>query len=149
MPRATAATAAPVERVYLTWDQIQEVEQSDGSEDVYLPAWGGYVKIRPVSVREVTRTEELSTDSNGNRDETRVKVHSIINSLIHPSLSFTQVSELVTNGKRAAALAQLWDAINKCNALGGEAIAVASKSAGAEPEAGSAVRDSAEVGQDT
>lgn len=119
----------------LTWEQIDEVETADGSKTVYIPAWGGHVTIRPVTVRQVTDAEERSTLKNGERDETRLKVHSILNSLVEPKLTFTQVAQLVTNGKRASALAQLWDQINRVNALGGEAIAVAAKSPGAQPEA--------------
>ncbi len=150
MPRTskTNESAVTPEPSILTWDQIQEVENADGTEIAYLPAWGGHVKLRPVTVREVTRVEELCTDRNGERDETKVKVLSIMNCLVEPQLTYPQVAQLVTDGKRASALAQLWNEINRINSLGGEAVALAGKSAGEQSEDGSAVRDSAETGQD-
>ncbi len=150
MPRKpkTDESTPTLEPTILTWDQIQEVENADGTETAYIPAWGGHVKLRPVTVREVTRVEELCTDRDGDRDEIKVKVMSIMNCLVEPQLTYPQVAQLVTDGKRASALAQLWGEINRINSLGGEAVALAGKSAGEQPEDGSAVRDSVEAGQD-
>jgi hypothetical protein len=135
MTETTPESAASPEPYILTWDDIQQVESADGAETVYLPAWGGSVRLRPITVKEVTRIEELCTNRQGERDDTKAKVLTIQAALVAPELTFPQVAQIVTDGKRATALAQLWDGINRVNSFGGEAVALASKSAGVQPSA--------------
>jgi hypothetical protein len=114
----------------LSFADIKARESAAGAELAHIPAWGGDVRIRPLKVRELEQIERLATDpATGERDERRQKVLILMETLVEPKLEFGQAQELCSDF-RAVPVQQVWNAVNRINGLGGEAIAEADKSAG-------------------
>jgi hypothetical protein len=114
----------------LTFDDIVAREAAAGVETAAIPAWGGSVCIRPLKVSELERIERLSTNlETGKRDEQKQKTLILQETLVEPKLQYAQALKLISDF-RAVPVQQLWNAVNRINGLGGEAVAEADKSAG-------------------
>jgi hypothetical protein len=115
------APALALEATFLSFDDILSVETASFEpKRVYLPAWSGYVLLKPLKEAEILRIEQLSK-LGGKRSPEKVKILSIKQSLVQPELTFAQIQRLLFDG-RAATIAQLWTEINKVNGMGEVAV---------------------------
>jgi hypothetical protein len=141
LTESAESPAVPLETSFLSFDDILSVETASFEpKRVYLPAWSGYVLLKPLTEADILLIEKKSS-MGGKRNPDRVKILSIKESLIQPGLTFSQIQKLLVEG-RAAPIAQLWNEINKVNGVGEAAVEEADDTFRDEPAAGDDVLDS-------
>lgn len=120
---------------YLTFEQIEERESVVIDEDVYITAWKGYIKVRPLLLCDMNKIQREATDSKtGVVDLDRQKILFIQNSVIEPKLDFPKAQQLCSDQMRASASNQIWSAVNRVNGLSEDSIEEATKSTPFESE---------------
>jgi hypothetical protein len=140
-PSEPTLLSAPLETTFLSFDDILSVETASFVPTrVYLPAWSGHVLLKPLKESDILAIEKKAS-LGGTRNPQRVKILSIKASLIEPALTFTQIQQLLVEG-RAAPIAQLWTEINKVNGMGEAAIEEADATFSDEPADGDDLLDS-------
>lgn len=120
-------------------------------QDVDVPAWGGSVRIRSLSMQQAANINRLSQrrdprTGKDEQDQGLLVAWLLTEGLVEPKLSIADASALL--GKSAKAVSVIVTAINEASGLSDTAVTEADKSNGTGPAPGVRVLPGSGIGDD-
>lgn len=102
----------------LSLDEIVEADDRK-TETVKVPEWGGAVKIRALSRRQVVEALEQCTERNSDVDGVKLQMLLLIRGLIEPQVTEDRLEQL--NSKHAEPINRIVDRVKAISGMGEDA----------------------------